>query len=66
MADDTISDEISESALGPKQVTIGGETAQAHPIPDLIEADRYLREREARQNGKLGISLRRLKAPSSL
>lgn len=38
---------IAETALGPRSVTVDGQTVQAHDLSDLIEADRYLASKKA-------------------
>ncbi|WP_020473374.1 hypothetical protein [Zavarzinella formosa] len=37
-----LSDEIADAAANPASAEADGVKAQAQPIPDLIEADRYL------------------------
>lgn len=39
---DELEDEIDAVARGPQTDTVDGQTATTHPLPDLIEADRYL------------------------
>ncbi len=38
---------IAETALGPRSVTVDGQTVQTHDLSDLIEADRYLASKKA-------------------
>ena len=44
---------IEETAAQPKQVTVDGVTVQAHPLPDLIKADKHISAKNASQSGKL-------------
>lgn len=37
----TISEAITEAALGPAKVATEGVSAESHPLPDLIAADKY-------------------------
>ena len=43
----SIADAIIDAATGPKSATVDGQTAQAHDLRQLIEADRYLASRRA-------------------
>ncbi len=65
MSDD-VSDAIESNAQGPKSAMNDGEQVTAHSLREQIEADQYLREKQTRQNKRLGIALRQLKAPGSL
>jgi hypothetical protein len=38
---------IKEAAVGPKSVTVDGQTVVAHDLDDLIEADRYLASKQS-------------------
>lgn len=60
-----LTDAIEENASAPKKVTEGQTTVEQHPLPDQIEADRYLRSRTAVQNGGLGIYHKRLVPPGT-
>ncbi len=44
---DDIASKIEESAQGPQRVRTDAGEVQAHPLPDLIEADKYLAGRDA-------------------
>lgn len=35
--------QIEQAASEPASATADGQSAQSHPLPDLIEADRYLK-----------------------
>lgn len=47
----TLEDAIAEAALGPKSVTVDGQTVEAHDPKQLIEADRYLASKKAAKTG---------------
>ncbi len=49
MSDD-LKDAIKESAQGPKKASGDGVSAEQHPLPDQIEADKYLAAKEAKKN----------------
>lgn len=58
---------IETNAESPAKVTIDGNTAEQHSLPDQIEFDRYQRSVNATKNKKgLGISLRRMKPPGTV
>ncbi len=47
----TLEEAIAEAALGPKSVTVDGQTVEAHDPKQLIEADRYLAAKKAAKTG---------------
>lgn len=48
MAEPTdLTDTIADLAANPQTVTAGDRTVTEHPLPDLIEADKYLAEKAA-------------------
>lgn len=61
--EDEITDAIAESAAEPKSVTIDGYSTTGHSLPDLIEADKYLRARTAQQSSGPGIKFFKLIPP---
>lgn len=63
MAD--LSEQIEDAAGEPKRVTIDGQTAEGHPIKDLIEADRYLAQRTAAGRTGLPFRLARFRPPGA-
>jgi len=66
MADDTITEEIEDNATGPKKVTIGGESAEAHSLLDQIEADKYLASKRANASTNRGLNLRKIAPPGGI
>lgn len=65
MAD--LDDTIQTSAEGPAEVEADGVRVKQHPLPDLLEADRHLRGRQAGANvGDVLSSMRaKLKPPGA-
>jgi len=55
MADNDLSDAISETAKGPSRLAIDGNSTVAQKITDLIEADRYLASKKAMKKSCRGI-----------
>lgn len=46
-------DPIEEAALEPQSATVDGQTVNSRPLKDLIEADRYLEQKQAAKKNKL-------------
>ena len=67
MADPTdLSSVISDAATaGVQSVTIDGNTTEATPIPDLIQADRYLASKAAAAKGRRGFKMTKIIAPAA-
>lgn len=63
-----LSDTIEEAASDPQSASIDGRSATARPIKDLIEADRYLAEKEAAQSSttRLGVRFFATKPPGAV
>jgi hypothetical protein len=60
MPDPTIQDAIESAAQNPRAVAFDGTQVQGQPIPDLIEADKYLSGKTARARNHLGVTFRQL------
>lgn len=58
MAD--LSDQITDAAQNPKKAQGDMGSAESHPLPDLIAADRYLAGRSAATGPRRGIRFTRL------
>lgn len=56
---------INDNASGPKRIVVDGMTAEQHPLPDQIEADRYLCAKEAVKKKRRGIRMTKLTAPGT-
>jgi hypothetical protein len=46
MADD-LENTIEQNAQGPRRAAVDGQSAEAHSLPDLIEADKHLARKRA-------------------
>ncbi|MSR56787.1 MAG: hypothetical protein EXS05_03840 [Planctomycetaceae bacterium] len=66
MAND-LSTSIDTAAQGPAQVSVDGRSAQQQPLPDLIEADRYLKTVGAVANTKRrGLIITPMRPPGAV
>ena len=66
MADD-LSTTINTAAQGPAQASVDGRSAQQQPLPDLIEADRYLKSSGAVANTKRrGLIITPMRPPGAV
>jgi hypothetical protein len=67
---DDIASKIEESAQGPQRVRTDAGEVQAHPLPDLIEADKYVASRDAvsasPNRTHRGLRFNTLKPPGSV
>ena len=62
---DELEDTIRQNAQRPKQAAVDGVSAEQHPLPEQIAADRYLASKNAtRKKGLAGI-LRKLIPPGT-
>lgn len=66
MADD-LESTIEDAAANPASVSVDGQTVQTRSLSELIEADRYLRSKEAAASGKRpgGIRFTKLIPPGA-
>ena len=64
MAED-LEDKIRENASGPAKASNETGSVEQHPLPDQIEADRYLASKAAVSNPKRGLRLAKLVPPSA-
>ena len=55
-----LTDTIEENAAKPKSATTDQGSVTAHSLPELVEADKYLKESEAAATPGLGIRFRQL------
>lgn len=62
MADETIRDAIKQTAQDPKSAQADGVRVDSHPIRDLIEADRYLTQKEAANGTGLPIRIHKIRS----
>ncbi|MBI1373649.1 MAG: hypothetical protein GC159_13045 [Phycisphaera sp.] len=64
MAED-LKDSIRENAEAPAEAAADGQHVKQHPLPDQIEADRYLESKQAARKKGLGIKLVKLSPPGA-
>ena len=62
---DTLSDIIERNAEGPAKASGDSGSMEQHPLPDQIEADRYLESKKATRGKGLGIGLKKLVPPGT-
>ena len=65
MGDDDLSEQIKETAESPARMGVDGRSADQQPIPDLIEADRYLKSKKAVQKGNRGLRMSKISFPGA-
>ena len=51
---------IEEAAESPKSAEIDGQKAESRPLPELIEADRYLASKKAMSGKGCGIKITKM------
>lgn len=64
MAED-LEQTIRENAQGPAKATGDSGSVEQHPLPEQIEADRYLATKEAVKKGRRGLRFSKLVPPGS-
>lgn len=62
---DELSDAIEENAQKPRRASEDGIEVEQHPLPDQIEADRYLRAKEAMSTPAKGLRFTKLLHPGA-
>jgi hypothetical protein len=62
---ESLEDTIRESAAGPASAEVDGVKTQQHPLPDQIEADRYLESKKASRRKGLGMAFKKLVPPGT-
>jgi hypothetical protein len=60
-----LSETIAENAVGPKRAKGDQGEMEQHSLKDQVEADRYLRNREAAKAGPRALRLARIVPPGS-
>ncbi len=60
---DELDDTIRQNAQGPAKAATDAGSVEQHPLPDQIEADRYLASKKAAQDKKRGLKLNKLIPP---
>lgn len=62
---DELDETIEENAKGPAKASGDAGSIEQHPLPDQIEADRYLASKEAAKQGKRGLRFNKLVPPEA-
>jgi hypothetical protein len=62
---ETVQDAIKENAQGPKRAQGDAGSVEQHPLPEQIEADRYLASKEAAKKG-LGVRMTKVVPPGAV
>jgi hypothetical protein len=57
---------ISEAAQGPAKASGDSGSVEMHPIPDLIEADKYLVQKTASTKKGFGLRFAKLQPPGTV
>lgn len=65
MSDDIL-DKIAENAEAPKQVSGDSGSVQQHDLSDQIEADRYVRARDAQAQRARGFRVSKIVPPGTV
>ncbi|MEW6199790.1 MAG: hypothetical protein AB1601_14150 [Planctomycetota bacterium] len=60
-----IENAIREAAQQPAEVSVDGQTVKQQPLPDQIEADRYLASKDAAKKG-LGVRMTKVVPPGAV
>jgi hypothetical protein len=63
---ENLDDIIRDNAQGPSKASGDSGSMEQHPLPDLIEADRYLENKKASRNKGLGIALKKIAPPGTV
>jgi hypothetical protein len=63
---DELDDEIRKNAEGPAKVSGDAGSVEQHELTDQIEADRYLRSKEAAESKKRGLRFNKLVPPGTV
>ena len=56
---------IAENAAGPAKASVDGQSVEQHPLPDVIEADRYRESKKASRKPGMGIRFAKLVPPGT-
>ncbi len=62
---DELEDVIATNAARPKKAETDAGTVEMHPLPDLIEADRYLKQKAAGGKPHRGVRFTKLVPPGA-
>jgi len=56
---------LAENAAGPAKASVDGQSVEQHPLPDVIEADRYRESKKASRKPGIGIRFAKLVPPGA-
>ena len=62
---ETVEDAIRENAQGPRRAQGDSGSVEQHPLPEQIEADRYLASKQAARKG-LGVRMTKVVPPGAV
>ncbi len=62
---DELDDTIEENAKGPAKASGDAGSVEQHPLPDQIEADRYLASKGAAQQPRRGLRFNKFVPPGA-
>jgi hypothetical protein len=62
---DELDDTIRQNAQGPAKATGDAGSIEQHPLPDQIDADRYLASKDAAESKKRGLRFNKLVPPGT-
>ncbi|MCZ2341685.1 MAG: hypothetical protein LC104_07795 [Bacteroidales bacterium] len=62
---DELDETIEQNAKGPAKASGDAGSVEQHPLPDQIEADRYLAAKEAAKKGNRGLRFNKLVPPGA-
>lgn len=65
MTDEPLDQSIRENAQGPAEAHGDSSGMKQHPIPDQIEADRYLASKQAIKSKSRGVRLTKIAPPGA-
>lgn len=60
-----LDDTIKQNAKGPAKASGDAGAVEQHPLPDLIDADRYLASKEAAKQKQRGLRFNKLVPPGT-
>ncbi len=60
---DDLEDDIRRNAQGPAKASGDAGSVEQHPLPDQIEADRYLASKDAAQSKQRGLRFNKFVPP---
>jgi len=63
---DAITDALNSAAAGPKSVAGDAGRVESQPLPDLIQADRYVRSKDAASKPARGLRITKLTPPGTV